>query len=197
MGQIIGAEALISRRRREIIKERIPKIYRIPEIDNKIRKQRTRREISLLEKSINLIPVPKIISSNEYRINLELIKGKRLSEHLDSLKNKNKIAEEIRKNIAKLHDKDIIHGDLTTSNMIFSKNRLYFIDFGLGFISKRNEDKAVDLHLIRGALEARHFRNSEILWTSVKKGYKLSKTSSSVLKQLKKVETRGRYKKSY
>src|SRR3989344_2443552 len=142
MGQIIGAEALISRRRREIIKERIPKIYRIPEIDNKIRKQRTRREISLLEKSINLIPVPKIISSNEYRINLELIKGKRLSEHLDSLKNKNKIAEEIGKNIAKLHDKDIIHGDLTTSNMIFSKNRLYFIDFGLGFISKRNEDKA-------------------------------------------------------
>ncbi|MFH1917536.1 MAG: serine/threonine protein kinase, partial [Nanoarchaeota archaeon] len=74
------------------------------------------------------------------------------------------------------------------------KARVYFIDFGLGFISQRYEDKAVDLHLLKQALEAKHFKNWEILFNEVIKGYKNSKDSEKVLKQFEKVEKRGRYK---
>ena len=104
----------------------------------------------------------------------------------------------IGKNIAKLHDADIIHGDLTTSNMILSgKEVVYFIDFGLGFISKKIEDKAVDLHLLKQALEAKHFTHWETLFKEVINGYSSSKDSKLVLKQLEKVEKRGRYKEQY
>ena len=40
-----GAEAKIFKENNLIIKERIPKDYRLKELDEKIRKQRTKREI--------------------------------------------------------------------------------------------------------------------------------------------------------
>jgi len=192
-----GAEAIIKLKENVAIKDRIKKSYRVEQLDNKLRKQRTKREIKLLQKAFLLIPVPKIIKSSEFSIELELIEGKKLSEHLDKLKNKNKIAEQIGKNIAILHDSNIIHGDLTTSNMILSKNKVYFIDFGLGFESNNIEDKAVDLHLIKQALEAKHFKFYEQLFSSILKGYKISKNSKEVIKRLEVVEQRGRYKSSY
>ena len=117
--------------------------------------------------------------------------------HFFMPKNSLKICLIIGKNIAKLHDSNIIHGDLTTSNMIYSNKILYFIDFGLGFESARIEDKAVDLYLIKQALEAKHFKNFRAYFSTVLKGYKLSKNASSVLKQLEKVHMRGRYKAQY
>jgi len=79
-----------------------------------------------------------------------------------------------------------------------SKNRrhnsVFFIDFGLGFHSDRIEDKAVDLHLIKQALEARHSEIYEKAFSSVLTGYKTSKNYSTTIKQLEKVEKRGRYK---
>src|SRR3989344_7619899 len=167
MTQIIsqGAEALITKKDNYLIKDRIKKSYRLPEIDLKLRKSRTKKEVKLLQKSQSLIPVPKIFSNSDYSISIEYIKGKKLSEYLDKLKNKLKIAEEIGKNIGILHNNNIIHGDLTTSNMIYSKNKLYFVDFGLGFESNKAEDKAVDLHLIKQALEAKHFSNFQSFFT--------------------------------
>ena len=47
--------------------------------------------------------------------------------------------------------------------MILVEDKIYFIDFGLGYISNKTEDKAVDLHLLKHALEAKHFKNCEIL----------------------------------
>ena len=78
--------------------------------------------------------------------------------------------------------------------MILKDAQVYFIDFGLGFNSKRIEDKAVDLHLLRQALEAKHFLNWEKLFAAVIKGYE-SKDKEKIIEQLKKVESRGRYKK--
>ncbi|MFH1365026.1 MAG: RIO1 family regulatory kinase/ATPase [archaeon] len=218
-----GAEAIILKEGNEIIKRRIKKSYRIKELDDKIRKQRTRSESKLLEKASKFIPIPKIIKMDDKKmeIEMEFIKGKKLSEELNSfpLKEQKQICTQIGKSIAKLHDKDIIHGDLTTSNIILKEdldfNRrqlkksismskgevdkgklgsLYFIDFGLGFNSHRIEDKAVDLHLIKQALEAKHFQNWETLFASIKKGYENSKDSKKILEQLEKVEKRGRYK---
>ncbi len=192
-----GAEAIIRKKSNEVIKDRIKKSYRLEVLDQKLRKQRTKKEAKLLEKASKIIPVPKISKISEYRIELELIKGKKLSENLDKLKNKISVCQHIGRNIAKLHDTNIIHGDLTTSNMILSKNKVYFIDFGLGFESSRIEDKAVDLHLIKEALEAKHFRNFEKCFNAILYGYKISKNSKEVLRRLEKVEQRGRYKNQY
>ena len=114
-----GAEAIIIKKENKILKTRIKKSYRHPLLDEKLRKLRTRHENSLLVKSSKYIPIPKIISSSELtkEIIMEYISGKKLSETLEKL-NYDKICKQIGQNIAKLHDADIIHGDLTTSNMI-------------------------------------------------------------------------------
>ena len=199
-----GAEAILIRTKEGLLKHRIKKSYRIPILDNKLRKSRTKRESKLLEKASFLINVPKVtFTDNKEKITMEFIDGKKLSEHLDKLPNADKICEKIGENIAKLHDNDIIHGDLTTSNMIYVSKKerskenlgcLYFIDFGLSFNSARIEDKAVDLHLIKQALEAKHFRYWESFFSAILKGYN-SKDKTKILEQLKKVESRGRYKK--
>ncbi len=198
MAQIIlaqGAEAIISLNNNQITKNRIKKSYRLPVLDEKLRKRRTKSEAKIINKLRSIINVPKIISADQNKIIMEYINGKKLSDNLDDLENKNEIAEQIGKEIAKLHDNDIIHGDLTTSNMIYKEkeNQVYFIDFGLGFHSKRIEDKAVDLHLIRQALEAKHFLYWKQLFEHIIKGYD-SKDKNKILEQLKKVEARGRYK---
>jgi len=197
MEQIIAqaAEAIILKKGDNIIKRRIKKGYRISEIDEKLRKLRTRSEAKLLEKASKIVSVPKLISANEKtkEIEMQFIDGKKLSEHLDNLKDKFKIMEKAGEEVAKLHDSDIIHGDLTTSNMILANNKVFIIDFGLGFINKRIEDKAVDLHLIKQALEAKHFQNWEKLFEGFLKGYN-SKDKDKILSQLEVVESRGRYK---
>jgi len=194
-----GAEAILIHKNNLLIKRRTKKSYRLPEIDEKIRKQRTKKEAKLLEKAEKLIPVPKIkkIDEKTKEIDMEFIGGKKLSKNLDNLKNAEFICKQIGENIAKLHDENIIHGDLTTSNMIYSKNKVYFIDFGLGFESNKVEDKAVDLHLIKEALEAKHFEHAESFWKAILEGYKISKHHETILHRLQKVELRGRYKQAY
>ena len=194
-----GAEAQILLDKNIIKKRRIRKSYRFLQLDEKIRKQRTKREAKLLEKVSTLIPTPKIFKTDNGKkeIDMEYIKGKKLSEQLDCLANKFQIAKQIGKQIALLHDNEIIHGDLTTSNMILKSSTLYFIDFGLSFVSSRIEDKAVDLHLIKQALEAKHFENYKKFFKAVLQGYKTSKNYKETTKRLEKVEKRGRYKLQY
>jgi len=202
MKQIIqqGAEATISLDKDVITKDRVKKSYRLSILDQRLRKQRTKKESKILEKASTLIPVPKLIKTDDKeKIEMQFIEGKKLSEHLDSLKNAEEIYKLIGENIAILHDNNIIHGDLTTSNMIYStkENKLYFIDFGLSFESNKAEDKAVDLHLIKQALEAKHFSKFELFFKAVLEGYKLSKNFKETIKRLESVEKRGRYKQAY
>ena len=193
-----GAEAVIFLEKNKIIKKRKKKSYRIPEIDDRIRRRRTRSEAKLLTKAYELVSIPEIIKVDQKtkKIIMEFIDGKKLSDYLDKfpLKKQKEVCKLIGGSTAKLHDADIIHGDLTTSNMILKYNKIYFIDFGLGFISHKFEDKAVDLHLLKQALEAKHFKNWEILFREVLKEYSKSKDSEIVLERLNKVEKRGRYK---
>jgi len=202
-----GAEATIFKVKNKVIKNRTPKKYRLPELDNKIRRRRTKSEIKLITKSSSIIPTPKILENNskqknQFSIEMQYIPGKKLSEHLDKIQNKEliKVCEQIGRNIALLHNKGLIHGDLTTSNMILSSKdkQVYFIDFGLGFHSDKIEDKAVDLHLISQALEAKHSKIFEKAFKTILKKYKSkSNQSQEVLKRLEKVEKRGRYKTQY
>lgn len=198
-----GAEAIIQLEGDKVIKERIVKGYRHPILDEQIRKSRTKKESKILIKAKEAgVNVPKVLNADKKRIpkdkfNLEIeyIQGDKLSEELNSYEKEKqfKIMEKLGKQVAILHEKDIIHGDLTTSNVIFSESKIFIIDFGLGFISKRHEDKAVDLHLIKQALEAKHWQNWEDLFEHFSEGYKWEK-SEEVLEQLKKVEARGRYR---
>lgn len=238
-----AAEAIIYKKDGFVIKDRIPKSYRIKIIDDKIRKSRTKSEIKLLTKASSIINAPSPIEDDSLgaggggnettQIKMPFIDGKKLSEHLNNFpeKEQEQICLEIGKSIAKLHDANILHGDLTTSNMILVEEKkgnkkisssltasqgravggsdggtkVYFIDFGLGFISHKLEDKAVDLHLLKQALEAKHFQNWEKLFDAVikgylgrgsctSKGYSKSTESKKVLERLKAVEKRGRYK---
>lgn len=193
-----GAEAIVTKKGKIVTKDRIEKSYRYPQLDKKIRKLRTRSETKILEKATKIINVPKLVSSDELKAKIEIqyIEGKKLAENLEKLDYK-KIGKQIGKQLAKLHDHEIIHGDLTTSNLILKGKDVYFIDFGLGFHSSRVEDRAVDLHLIKQALEARHPSIWEDSYNAIIKGYKSSNKSKATLAQLEKVEKRGRYKANY
>ncbi len=196
-----GAEATIYKIGNKIAKERLPKSYRLKKLDNKIRIQRARKEAKLMTKAskITNVPKPYHIPHKSRIIHIPYIKGKKLSEYLDKLDKKisEEICIQIGESIAKLHDNNIIHGDLTTSNMIFDDKKTWFIDFGLGFSSEKIEDKAVDLHLIKQALEAKHYKNFNFYWENIEKGYNISKNAKDVFERLKKVESRGRYKERY
>ena len=228
-----GAEAKIILSNKTIIKDRISKSYRISELDKRIRKSRTKAEAKLLNKASKIvnIPIPIIEDKKNFQIKMHYIDGQRLSDNLDKfpLEKQKTLCKEIGREIAKLHDAHIIHGDLTTSNLILmnykkvvNKKRgsnknvhnvalinnkkllgggggeggsiIFFIDFGLGYISSKFEDKAVDIHLFKQALEAKHFRHWEILFKEFQKGYETSKNSKIVFERLKAVEKRGRYK---
>jgi Kae1-associated kinase Bud32 len=192
-----GAEAVIYKKENSVTKKRIKKSYRIKELDDKIRKLRTRGEAKLIERASKVVLVPKISKSSESskEIVMDFIDGKKLSEYLNGfdLKEQKKIARKIGESVAKLHDANLIHGDLTTSNMIYKDDEVYFIDFGLGFHSTKIEDRAVDLYLLKQALEAKHFENFKVLFGEILKKYQ-SKDRGKVLIQLEKVEKRRRYK---
>jgi len=129
------------------------------------------------------------------KIKMEFINGELIKDILDNInkEKRNLIFREIGEKVAKMHDDDIIHGDLTTSNMIL-KDKVYFIDFGLGFNSDKIEDKAVDIHLLKQALESKHYKHFEESFLGFLEGYKISRNWKEVLKRLEKVEKRGRYK---
>ena len=196
-----GAEAVIEKKGSLVIKKRVPKGYRHSILDQKLRTIRTRAEVKLLQKVNAIIPSPKVKNIDEQTktIILEHIRGKKLADHLEKIKNSSIIAKQIGTSISRLHDANIIHGDLTTSNMIYNDKdkKVYIIDFGLGFHSSRVEDKAVDLHVLKEALKAKHPKIYERAFSSIISGYKSSKQSSQVLRQLEKVEKRGRYKSQY
>ena len=194
-----GAEAVLIRKGDLVLKRRVRKGYRLPELDGKLRKLRTRSEARLLDKVGKLVSVPRVekVDDKLMEIDMEFIDGKKLSESLDEMKEWKEVCFYLGKGIGKLHDAGIIHGDLTTSNMIFHRGEVYFIDFGLGFGNGKIEDKAVDLHLMKRASEARHFVKFEEYWKAILNGYKKSRHFGKVMKQLEKVEGRGRYKQSY
>ena len=195
-----GAESILYLEKDIVTKDRIKKSYRIKELDEKIRKSSTRRETRILEKAFKLIPVPELLysSDKETRIKLEFLKGQLLKNIFSDLtiKKRTEICKQMGKQIAILHFNNIIHNDLTTSNMILRDKKLYFIDFGLSFISTKTEDKAVDLKLLKQALESKHYTISNTSFNHVLKGYKfIPKQYQEVINRLKQVEKRGRYKR--
>lgn len=196
MSELIGhgAEAQIFKIDGRVVKKRPAKGYRHPIIDEKLRKLRTRKEAKILEtlKKID-VPAPELIriSDEEMQIDMSFLEGPKVRDVMNV-----KYAREIGQRVGKLHKHDIIHADLTTSNMILKENKIHLIDFGLSFVSKKVEDKAVDLHLLSRALESRHHEIYHDCIKEVIKGYKESNPEADkVLERLEIVQKRGRNKK--
>jgi Kae1-associated kinase Bud32 len=188
-----GAEAILYEENDVVLKVRPKKAYRIPEIDDILRKKRTRQESRILAKlKAKGLPVPGVKDVSVDTFTMDKVSGVQVKEVLDS---QPLLARKIGLLVAQVHDLDIIHGDLTTSNMILdAEGDVHLIDFGLGYQSKRLEDKAVDIHLFLRALESRHYRVKDEAYASFLEGYSSSLTAAAVLKKLGDVELRGRYK---
>jgi len=198
-----GAEAKLFLSKKDgqkiLIKDRIKKNYRISQIDEKIRKTRTSQESNLLsEARRNRVPTPKILDVDKktHKIIMEFIDGERIKELLNKSDKKTIkiLCSEIGRLIGKLHSAGIIHGDLTTSNMILRDNKIYFIDFGLGFFSKKVEDQGTDLRLLHEALKSTHYQILDVSWKNVIKGYKREYSKADiVLNRVSEIEKRARY----
>ncbi len=189
-----GAEAKVYSEKGILSKERVKKSYRICAIDEQLRKRRTKAEAKLLEKARALgVLVPKVVSIEKYSITMELVDGVRLKDVLDK-GNALLFAKKLGRMIAVLHKNDIIHGDITTSNAVVNKKEIYLVDFGLGYVSRGVEDKAVDLHLLESALESTHSKLKDKFFTAFCESYKKEYADSKkVFARLEEIRQRGRY----
>lgn len=187
-----GAEAVIYRDQNLILKKRVPKNYRLKQLDDSIRGFRTRREAKIMQKLRSIgVDCPSLEKCDEKQeIVMQFIDGRKVKDCAT-----NELMKEVGRKIGLMHKHDIIHSDLTTSNMIFLDEKIYMIDFGLSFFSKKEEDKAVDLQVFYRALQSTHTEFKEFFSSAVE-GYKeLYNDAEKVLKRLETVEKRGRNKK--
>lgn len=190
-----GAEAKLYLKGDIITKHRFQKSYRLKELDKSLRKSRTKREAKVLLKLATLhFPSPRLIDSDDREtLMIEHVKGEIVKDILTQ-KNNKRLGEEIGRKVALLHNNEIIHGDLTTSNLV-RNTEIHFIDFGLSFFSQKAEHKAVDLHVLKEALESKHHTIWETCFNEVLKSYKKeAENSEIILKRLEAVERRGRYR---
>lgn len=189
--EVKGAEATLEING-NVVKRREPKKYRDQELDQKIRKERTEMEIRLLKEARKHdASVPEVEQVDDHVLEMERIDGEQLK---DVLEDNLEAMGELGRNTARLHQADIIHGDLTTRNAMLG-DKLYLIDFGLSFRSQKIEGRAVDIHLLKQVLESSHPEIAEKAWQNFLEGYRDEYgEGKKVLERLEEVEGRGRYK---
>jgi len=182
-----------------VAKYRVPKAYRAERLDTLLRKTRTALEAKLLGRAAAAgVNVPHIVyvDAEEGLLVLTYVEGERMKELLqDSCEDAGRFASEVGYMVGVLHNEGIIHGDLTTSNIIVHKGQPYLIDFGLGFFSHRLEDAGVDLHLFKRALESTHPSLVEEIFSRFVEGYQRARgpIAEEVLKKVEEIRMRGRY----
>ncbi len=187
-----GAEAVIERSDNLVIKRRVPKNYRLPDLDTRIRSTRTRMEAKLLSEARRCgVPTPIIhdVDLMNYTITMEFIAGQPLKNVLDM-----RMSERVGELVGRLHGCGIIHGDLTTSNLILhdADNRIYFIDFGLGYFERSVESQGVDVHVLFQTFVSTH--GDPGLEGAFSAGYRRTFTEADqVLDRVREIEARGRY----
>ncbi|KAI4349482.1 hypothetical protein L6164_010066 [Bauhinia variegata] len=203
-----GAEARVFEStfvgRRSIVKERFSKKYRHPTLDSKLTLKRLNAEARCLTKARRLgVPTPVLYAVDPvlHTLTFQYVEGPSvkdvflefglhgvIEEQLDN------IASQIGDAIGKLHDGGLVHGDLTTSNMLLTNgtNQLVLIDFGLSFTSTLSEDKAVDLYVLERALLSMHSSCGNVMDRILAAYRKSSKQWSSTLNKLAQVRQRGR-----
>jgi TP53 regulating kinase-like protein len=203
-----GAEARVFEStfvgRRSVVKERFSKKYRHPILDSKLTLKRMNAEARCTTKARRVgvtTPVLYYVDSVRHTLTFEFVDGPSVKdvflefgssvvveERLDD------IATQIGHAIGKLHDGGLVHGDLTTSNMLIRSgtNQLVLIDFGLSFTSTLPEDKAVDLYVLERALLSMHSSCGNVMDRILAAYRKSSKQWCSTMNKLAQVRQRGR-----
>ena len=177
-----------------LVKKRGEKKYRHPKLDAEIRRSRTIREASVIHRAKEAgVPTPLIYQVDvdgaaivmEVRdIVADLDEGERVA-----------LFRSIGKSAGRLHGAGIIHGDLTTSNIIESSGRVVFIDFGLAEVSTETEKRGVDLNLMYRMLTSTHFTHAQELFSAFREGYLTTRgdEGEDALSRMEEVSRRGRY----
>ena len=201
-----GAEASLFledwHNRKVIMKRRFPKRYRNNALDRMIRSQRTLHEPHIIHRAKEAgvrTPIIFMVNVSDANIIMEFVEGKPVKEVLDYVSPEKRVAlsKQIGKLIGRLHKDGIIHGDLTTSNMILTPyGKVVFIDFGLSERSIELEPKGVDLHLMRRALYSTHYKHAKECFKTVMEGYSESvgkEEAKKVSAKIREIAKRGRY----
>ncbi|MEZ0345067.1 MAG: Kae1-associated kinase Bud32 [Infirmifilum sp.] len=201
----VGAEAILIRGilsgEDVIAKCRVPKPYRDPALDLKLRRSRTSLEAHLMAKAGVLgLRVPSIVffSAESGVIIMSFVPGLKIKELIDRGDKELvcPLMEETGYMVATLHLNGIIHGDLTTSNFLVSGGHIWLIDFGLGFFSQRDEDRGTEIHLLLRVLESSHPRLADSLFQCFVEGYRKKAgdaMTNKVLEKMREIRLRGRY----
>jgi len=208
LGEIIaiGAEAVLVRGEwfgyDIVVKYRYPKPYRVRELDDMLRRRRTALEAKLLATSRKLavpVPTPLYVDLKECLIVMDYIKGIKLRDNLPSmaLEKAAAIFKQLGIYVGRLHAGGIVHGDLTTSNVILTEyGKIFIIDFGLGGFSSELEEQGVDIHLMLRALESTHPVLASSLFKAFLKGYESVRGSEMrrrIEEKVREIRMRGRY----
>jgi len=184
-----------------IRKQRIPKSYRVPLLDDNIRHQRTSHEATMLREARRLgVAVPTIlhIDPDSSSLIMDYISGRTLKEELQVVSKSDRRARcrALGELLAIMHMGGIVHGDITLSNVISQNGKLFIIDFGLGNFSKEVEAMGVDLLLLNRSIRSTHYLFHTELFKSFINGYSQvigPKSSNEIMEKMREVERRGRY----
>ncbi|KAL6739607.1 hypothetical protein Aduo_013041 [Ancylostoma duodenale] len=194
-----------------IMKERFVKKYRHSILDQRLNKARMRNELKGIVKAQELgisTPAVYFVDSHSNKIIMQRIDGCTANHWIESRREKEGDSEQfladniafgkaLGEAIARMHLGNLVHGDLTTSNVILTDSdfeRPIFIDFGLASLGKvLPEDKGVDLYVLERAMISTHI-NSEKMFESVLEGYRgfNAKQGDAVIKKLDEIRMRGR-----
>lgn len=184
-----GAEAVITLEDGVVRKWRLPKSYRLPALDERIRQERTIREARITSDARRHgVLTPIICDVSRFELKMEHIKGDKLKDVISP-----ELSRKVGEMVGKLHKGGIVHGDLTTSNMILVDDQICLIDFGLSFYERSVEAQGVDVHVYFQTLESTHDRPEELI-EAFRKGYiQVYPEGKSVLERVKEIKARGRY----
>ncbi|KAM5135729.1 EKC/KEOPS complex subunit TP53RK [Mantella aurantiaca] len=203
-----GAEARVYRGRflekAAVVKERFPKTYRHPALDEKLTHRRTAQEgRAMLRCRKAGIPAPAVYFLDYVSncIYMEEVEGAVTVRDYIMLAQESggalrDLAEKIGGVLGRMHDEDVVHGDLTTSNMLLRPPHhhldMVLIDFGLSFISALPEDKGVDLYVLEKAFLSTHPNTEDVFRALIESYSATSKKSTAVITKLNQVRLRGR-----
>ncbi|MEM4652803.1 MAG: Kae1-associated kinase Bud32 [Candidatus Nezhaarchaeales archaeon] len=182
-----------------ILKKRVSKPYRAKELDLLIRRMRTSHEVTMkFHARVCGVPVPAIydVDPDEGVIIMEYIPGPTLKEMTMKGYDVAPIFKLVGFYVGKMHANNIVHGDLTTANIIVPEpEKPFFIDFGLAERTGELEAVGTDVHLMLRALESTHYSKVRELFEAFLEGYRkvMGSKVDSVLRKVQEIRRRGRY----
>lgn len=190
-----------------LVKERFVKNYRLAELDKTLTKSRIKAEQKTVKRCEDAgILVPKLynVDFNDRKIYMEYfdkaITAKEFilqcQKQADPQQQLDELTRRIGEVVGKFHANNIIHGDLTTSNMLIDGNdddyKLIFIDFGLSSYSTSHEDKGVDLYVLERALLSTHSSLPDLFESILRHYREANPSSAETVKRFEEVRARGR-----